>query len=125
MPDVRMFSEDNSEDAYKNECFRLYDESFRGLVRGHFTIGLAASIGQSAGEDENGGYYSKALLTKARDVITTKRVTRHTAPNYEPIAKFSQVHALVRDSFVRNAHITQIPDIQVPQGLQAPFVVVP
>lgn len=125
IPAVRMFSEDNSEEAYRNECFRLYDESFRGLFRGHFTIGMAASIGQSAGEDENGGYYSKMLLTKARDMITTKKVSRHNTQNYEPIAKFPLVHSLVRDSFARYTQITQIPDIQAPRGLQAPFVVVP
>lgn len=125
IPNVRMFAEDNSEEAYKNECLRLYDESFRGLFRGHFTIGLAASIGQSAGEDENGGYYSKTLLTKARDMITSKKATRYIAQDYEPIAKFPVIHALVRNSFARDAHIAQIPDIQAPQGLQAPFVVVP
>ena len=124
IPDERMFSEDIFGNDYRRECFRLYDESFRGLNRGHFTIGMAASIGQSAGENENGGYYSKALLTKARNLITAKKATRQYVQNYEPIAKFPLVHALVRDSFTNNAHIAQIPDIQAPQGQQAPFVVV-
>lgn len=121
---VRMFSADQSAEAYRRDCFQLYDNAFRALSRGHFTIGMAASLNQTAGEDDNGGYYSRALLTKARDLVRTKRITRHTSDEYNPIANFSLVHSLVCQSFAMNHNMTQTPDLEVPDGRQAPFVVV-
>lgn len=122
--DTRVFSCDTSDDNYRSECYRLYDAAFRRLNKGYFTIGMAASIGQSAGEDDKGGYYTQELLTIAKTLIKIKRVSRRTDTNYEPVAKFSLVHALTRDKFIKQGKNGQTPDIQAPQGLQAPFVVV-
>ena len=125
LPEIRMFSDDRSPDDYRQRCFELYDQYFRGLVRGHFTIGMAASLGQSAGEDENGGYYSRMLLSTAKALIVAKKATRNRNDNYDPHAKFPLVHGMTRDKFMRNGINGQTPDIKAPQGRQAPFVVVP
>lgn len=124
LPEIRMFSDDRSSDTYRNNCFNLYDQQFRSLVRGHFTIGMAASIGQSAGEDEDGGYYTKVLLSTAKRMITAKKVARRTSRDYDPIANFPLVHAFAKDKFIRSGNTGQTPDIQASRGSQAPFVVV-
>ena len=122
--DTRMFSCDTSDDNYWSECFRLYDAAFRLLAKGHFTIGMAASLGQSAEENDKGGYYTQELLSTAKTLIKAKRVSRRTDTNYDPVTKFPLIHALTRDKFIKHCKNCQTPDIQAPKGLQAPFVVV-
>ena len=122
--DTRMFSRDSSDENYRSECFRLYNAAFRQLSKGYFTIGMAASLGQSAGEDDKGGYYTQELLSTAKTLIKVKKVSRRTDANYNPVAKFPLIHALTRDKFIKQGKNGQTPDIQAPQGMQAPFVVV-
>lgn len=122
--DSRTFSADGSADDYRRECFRLCDEAFKDLGKGHFTIGMAASLGQSAGEDDRGGYFTQSLLSSAKTFIVAKKVSRKTDSNYQPVAKFPLVHALARGKFQKSGKIGQTPDIQAPVGRQTPFVVV-
>lgn len=126
VPEVRMFAADDSSDEYKQECLRLYEEDFRRLPRGHFSIGMAASNGQSAREsDVGGGLYSKSLLISAREVIDNKKSSVHHPEVYNSVEKFPLVHAMARLRVQQITNGEQVPECDVPQGMQAPFVVVP
>lgn len=117
---VRGVDEDLS---YAMSCRTLYNSIVRMTPAGTFVFGFAASRGESARENENGGYYSQSLLKEAENVINAlKNDSRLRVYDNAP---FSYIHSLAREDVIKMSKYEQHPTIDMPRDRQQlPFVVV-
>lgn len=118
---VRGVDEDLS---YAMSCRTLYNSIVRMTPAGTFVFGFAASRGESARENENGGYYSQSLLKEAKSVINAlKNDSRYRVYDNAP---FLYIHGLAREDVIKMSNNEQHPTIDMPRDKQQlPFIVVP
>ena len=113
-----------STDEYRQICQLIYNTGIMLTPNNTFTAGFAVSIGEKAGENENGGIYSQTLLEEAREVIEELK----TNPVYanDNYASFSFVHYRTAQKVVRITNGDQHPSIELKRSRYLlPFVVVP
>lgn len=112
------------EDYYRARCKELYNELVKRTSEYTFTAGFAVSLGESADDNERGGYYSQTLLDTARIHINAlKNDNQYANQNY---ASFSAIHDAAARVVAAKTNEKQHPSIEMPRSYyQLPFIVVP
>ena len=110
-------------DEYRMRCRQLYNGAVMLTPKNSFTAAFAVSMGEEAGEDDNGGIYSQNLLSVAREVIKELK----TNPIYakDDYASFSAIHQIAAQRVRIMTNEDQHPMIEMKRSYhQLPFVVV-
>ena len=109
--------------SYELACKTLYNKLVSLTPEGTFVAGFAASPGESARENENGGYYSQSILKETYDVIAKlKNDNRYLQYNH---VTFSSIHKWAHHDVVYMSKGNQHPTIDMPRDEhQLPFAVV-
>lgn len=123
---TRLFSSDllEREDTYAQRCKQLYNHYVMETSSNAFTAGFGVSVGESADDDENGGYYSQTLLEVARDIIP--RLKKDPLLKEMDCLSFPAAHNLAAKHVERITNGKQHPSIEMSRDkAQLPFIVVP
>lgn len=108
---------------YALNCRVLYNSLVRMTPQNTFVYGSAAAVGESARENEKGGYYSQSLLKVAHDTINELK-DDWRLKNYNN-APFSYIHSQAKENVIQMSRHEQHPTIDMPRDKQQlPFVVV-
>lgn len=109
------------EGGYRLRCKELYNELVKMTSEYIFTAGFAVSLGETAGDNERGGYYSQTLLDTAREYINLLK--ENPKANH---VSFSSIHELAAAAVELNTQEKQHPSIEMDRSpYQLPFIVVP
>lgn len=113
----------DSSSVYALKCRTLYNAMVRLTPQDTFTAGFAAAKGESAGENENGGYYSQSILKESRSAIQQlKDGSIYRGLQHVP---FVYIHEEAKPGVIKLSDGTQHPQIDQPRNkVQLPFVVV-
>lgn len=113
----------DSQTNYALRCRDLYNHIVLQTPEDTFVAGFAASAGESAGENRNGGYYSQSILSNTRELINLlKTDSQYRQYNH---ATFPFIHTKAREKVILLSNGRQHPEIDMPRSkVQLPFVVV-
>lgn len=111
---IRMFSQGGTI-GDRLKARNEYQKAIRATREGAYTVGFAASLGESAGETSKGGFYSHSLL-KAASAVAKGRDAG--------VVSFLQCHYMAEPNVIKLSNDEQHPDymaLRVKE--QLPFVV--
>lgn len=109
--------------SYALRCRTLYDNLVLLTPQDTFTAGFAASAGETAGENANGGYYSQSILKESKVVI--QQLKNETIYSGLQHMSFAYIHERAKDDVIQLSGGRQRPQIDQPRSkAQIPFVVV-
>lgn len=118
LPSVPNIIKESDQSDHRKSCLEIYNRCIMEVPMGTFTIGYAASLGESAGDTSKGGIYSATLFDEARKLISLAK----THPSTKDIVySYSLVHTMAVDNMPKS----QQPCIETQRGPQFPFVVIP
>lgn len=108
---------------YALSCKRLYNSLIKLVPSNTFVAGFAASKGETANDNAEGGYYSQSLLKNAQKMVNLLK-NDESYKNYNHVV-FSYIHALAKDDVIKMSLHEQHPTIEMQRDKhQIPFVVV-
>lgn len=112
------------DDLYARTCKRLYNKYVLATPANTFTAGFGVSIGESADDNERGGYYSQTLTDTAYRWIKMLK-TDQNFQKYDHLS-FPCIHSFAAKEVIKITNEKQHPSIEMNRSEnQLPFIIVP